>query len=150
MLVASSSILLLLAHSVHLKPKNNMETEKTEDDGLQIAAVTRQLTERMIEKDTSGMNKILDVDFTLTHITGYVQSKSEWFSEIESERMNYYAHEEVNSTVKIDGEKATFTGQNLLDARIWGTRNKWRLQQTMLLEKRKGKWIIMKSVARTF
>lgn len=124
-----------------------METQNTEN---QILDVTRQLTQLMIDKDLVGLNKILDPDFTLTHITGYVQSKDEWFDEIESEGMKYYFYKEVKTSVKIDGDQATFTGQNILDARIWGSRNNWRLQQTMKLEKRNGQWIILKSVATTF
>jgi hypothetical protein len=124
-----------------------MEIESNE---TQILQVTQQLTELMIKKDTAAIGKIVATDFTLTHITGYVQSKAEWFAEIESEGMKYYSYKEVKTSVKIDGDKATFVGQNLLDARIWGSRNNWRLQQTMQLEKRGGNWIILKSVATTF
>ena len=127
-----------------------METDITENDKSQVLEVTRQLTQLMIDKNTAAMNQILDVDFSLTHITGYVQSKAEWFSEIERERMKYFSFKEVKISIKIDGDKATFVGQNLLDARIWGTRNNWHLQQVMQLEKRNGKWIILKSVATTF
>lgn len=127
-----------------------METDKSADNKTQILELTRQLTQLMIERDTIQMNKILDANFTLTHITGYVQSKEEWFSEIESEQMKYYTYKEVKTSVTIDTDKAIFVGQNLLEARIWGTRNKWRLQQMMHLEKRNGKWIILKSIATTF
>lgn len=135
---------------INSKPETIMETDKIESDELQVLNITRQLTQLMIEKNTEAIDKIVDSNFTLTHITGYVQSKEEWFSEIESERMKYYSYKEVKTTVKIDGDKATFAGQNILDARIWGSRNNWRLQQTMLLEKPNGKWIILKSVATTF
>ncbi len=64
--------------------------------------------------------------------------------------MKYYSYAEVKTAVKINGDKATFVDQNLLDAQIWGTRNKWRLQQKMDLEKQNGKWTILKSVATTF
>lgn len=135
---------------INSKPETIMETDKIESDELQVLNITRQLTQLMIEKNTEAIDKIVDSNFTLTHITGYVQSKEEWFSEIESERMKYYSYKEVKTTVKIDGDKATFAGQNILDARIWGSRNNWRLQQTMLLENPNGKWIILKSVATTF
>lgn len=131
---------------VKLKPTENMETYNKE----QILDITRQLTQLMIDRDTNAINKIVDADFTLTHITSYVQSKNEWFSEIESERMKYYSYKEVKTSVKIEGNSATFVGENILDARIWGSRNNWRLKQTMQLEKRNGKWIILKSVATTF
>lgn len=123
---------------------------ETSPDKSQILTVTRLLTSLMIEKDTAEMNKILDEGFTLTHITGYVQPKKEWLLEIESERMKYYSAKEVKAEVLIDGDKAKFVSQNVLDARIWGTRNNWRIQQTMRLEKRNGKWIILNSLATTF
>ena len=132
------------------KTQDVMEMDKTENDKSQVLEVTRQLARLMIDKNTAAMNQILDAHFTLTHITEYVQSKAEWFSEIKSERMKYYSFKEVNISIKIEGDKATFVGQNLLDARIWGTRNNWRLQQKMLLEKRNGRWIILKSIATTF
>ena len=119
-------------------------------DESQIVAVANQLMQLMIERNTSEMDKILDENFTLTHITGYVQSKEEWFVEIESEQMKYYSAKEVKTQVKINGDQAQFIVQNLLDARIWGSRNNWRLQQTMQFEKRNGKWIILNSVAKTF
>ncbi|RKR05637.1 uncharacterized protein DUF4440 [Flavobacterium sp. 90] len=127
-----------------------MESNKIDADKTAILETSRQLTKLMIDGNTLEMNKILDAHFTLTHITGYVQSKEEWFLEIESERMKYYSYSEVKTTVNIDGDKAVFMCQNLLNARIWGMQNNWRLQQIMNFEKRNGKWIILKSVATTF
>lgn len=135
---------------VKFKKQDSMKTVIIEDDKSKILQVTRQLTEFMIESNTVEMNKIVALDFTLTHITGYVQSKEEWFSEIKTERMKYYAYKEVSTSVTIEGNKAVFVGQNLLDARIWGTRNNWRLQQTMDLEKQNGNWVILQSIATTF
>lgn len=121
-----------------------------EDDRNKILDVTRHLTQFMIDKRTVEINELLDSNFTLTHITGYIQPKEEWLLEIKNETMKYYSFTEITVSVNIDGDKAVFIGQNILDARIWGTRNKWRLQQTMQLEKRNEKWIILKSVAALF
>ncbi|WP_460552889.1 nuclear transport factor 2 family protein [Ferruginibacter profundus] len=129
-------------------PVVEITDNKTEEN--KIIEVIRLLTQLMIERDTKAMNNIVDKDFTLTHITGYVQSKAEWFHEIETESMKYYSYKEVKTSVKIEGDKAIFVGQNLLDARIWGSRNAWRLQQKMELEKRDDNWIILHSVATTF
>jgi hypothetical protein len=127
----------------------SMKPNATSDEA-EIISVTKLLTQLMIERKTTEMNQIVDENFTLTHISGYVQSKKEWFSEIESERMKYYSAIEVKLEVSINGNKAKIISQNLLDARIWGSRNTWRLQQTMQLEKRSGKWIILRSLATTF
>lgn len=127
-----------------------MEILKIKDEKSKIITVSRQLTQMMIEKDTAGIEKIVDADFTLTHITGFVQTKKDWLAEIETESMKYYSYQEVKTSVEINDDKAIFIGQNLLDARIWGTRNNCRLQQTMQFEKRNGDWIILKSVAKIF
>lgn len=129
---------------------NKEKTMEKDNNELQILNIVRQFTQLMMEGDTKGINKLVAAGFTLTHLTGYVQPKAEWYAEIESESMKYYGCEEMKTSVKINGNKATFTGQNLLDARIWGSRNNWRLQQIMELEKRGHKWMILKSVASTF
>jgi hypothetical protein len=128
---------------------NNMkDTASNEEAG--VLAVVRQLAQLMIKRDTAAMNYILDDDYTLTHITGYVQPKAEWFDEVIKESMKYFSAKEVKNSVRINGNEAEVIAQNLVDARIWGSRNTWRLQQTMQLEKRNGKWIILKSLATTF
>ena len=132
---------------MNAKAPGNMDTDKK---NVEVLDITRRPTQSMIDKNLVELDKVLDKNFTLTHITGYLQSKEEWLSEIQSERMKYYSYKEVRTTVTVNGDNATFVGQNILDARIWGSRNKWRLQQTLRLEKRSGKWIILKSLATTF
>lgn len=130
---------------------NSVATQKNMDnDKASILDVVRQLAERMIARDTTAMNKILDEHYTLTHMTGYVQPKAEWFNEVASESMKYYSAQEVNHTLQVNGNTAEVIVQNLVDARIWGSRNTWRLQQKLKLEKRNGNWIILSSVASTF
>ena len=113
-------------------------------------AVVQQLAKLMITRDTTELNKILDKDFTLTHMTGYVQPKEEWLHEIAKESMKYYSTREVNHTIKVNGNFAEVMIQSMVDAKIWGSRNTWRLQQKMKLEKRNGSWVILSSVASTF
>ncbi|RDB02975.1 hypothetical protein DVG78_26280 [Runella aurantiaca] len=43
-----------------------------ETDKSKVLDVTHQLTPLMIDRDLVGLNKILDTNFTITHITGYV------------------------------------------------------------------------------
>ena len=70
------------------------------EDKEQILAAVRELTRMIIDKDIVGMDSLLDSSFTLTHITGYVQSKNEWYSEIESEGMRYFTYREVSTKVQ--------------------------------------------------
>src|SRR4051812_38259032 len=148
-LVITVALVLLHLVSCAQNKQPNMKTI-TNTDEAQVLAVVRQLAELMIKRDIAAMNGILDKDYTLTHMTGYVQPKAEWFNEVMKESMKYHSANEVHHSVTLNGNKATVTMQNLVDARIWGSRNTWRLQQLMTLEKRNGTWIILKSVASTF
>lgn len=139
---------LNLASCAQNNQKNMSDTVNKNE--TQILSVIRQLAKGMIERDTTAMNRILDKEYTLTHMTGYVQPKAEWFNEVIKESMKYYSASEVSHSVTVNGNKATATMQNLVDARIWGSRNTWRLQQIMQLEKREGQWIILNSVASVF
>ena len=38
----------------------------------------------VVAQDFDYLNKIIDKNFTLTHTTGYVQSKDEWFDYIKN------------------------------------------------------------------
>ena len=149
LLITALAFLTLSACAQTQETKLSMQQTQTNDEA-EILTLTRRFTQLMIERNTEELDKIVDKDFTLTHITGYLQPKDEWFKEIQTESMKYYSAKEVSHTLSINGNTATFVQRNLLDARIWGSRNTWRLQQTMTLEKRNGKWIIIKSVARTF
>ncbi len=148
LIIAVALSMLSLASCAQNKQPNMKETLNA--DEAQVLVVVQQLAELMIKRDTAAMNHILDEDYTLTHMTGYVQPKAEWFNEVTKERMKYYSAKEVLHSVKVNGNKATATMQDLVDARIWGSRNTWRLQQKMTLEKRNGKWVILNSVASTF
>lgn len=136
--------------TANLKAQTNMESKRANNDESKVLTVIRQLATLMIARDTVAMNIVLDEHYTLTHITGYVQPKAEWFAEVARESMKYYSAKEVNHSIKINGNRADVMVQNMVDARIWGSRNTWRLQQTMQLEKRNGNWIILNSIATTF
>jgi hypothetical protein len=140
------SILLNLNFSQSISHK---QIDMTNEEN-QIIAVTDSVIQYMIEKNLDGLQSILDKDFTLTHITGYVQSRKEWLSEIETEGMKYYSAKKIKHEIKINSNEAVSTFQHLLDARIWSLRNTWRLQQKMKLEKQNNQWIVINSIASTF
>ena len=126
-----------------------MQQNTINEEGA-ILTTVRQLAQLMIARDTASMNNILDEHYTLTHMTGYVQPKLEWFNEVQKETMKYYSAKEVGHQVTLNGNKAEVTVKNMVDACIWGSRNTWPLQQKMTMEKRNGKWIILQSIASTF
>lgn len=132
--------------------KNQSTQEQVSSDLIQVEVyrAVKKLGEAIINRDTDTLSKILDHEFTLTHITGYIQSKKEWLHEIGVESMKYYSINEVEHAIHLNENKASVWMRSLVDARIWGHRNTWRLQQNLELEKRNEDWIILNSVASIF
>lgn len=121
------------------------------DDKQQIIRIYRQENQAMVEKDLPILKKILSDDMHLIHMTGYDQSKKEWLEQIKNEQMCYFSSEEESiHDLKIEGNKASFIGQNKVDARIYGSRNIWNLEMNMMFEKKAGAWLIVRQEASTY
>lgn len=75
----------------------------------------------MVGKDIATLNKILAPTMTLRHMTGTIQTKAEWLSQIQDEQMKYFSSKEDSiKDIHINGDHATLIGQNQVKARIWG------------------------------
>ena len=126
----------------------NASTE--ENEKKEVETVYRKFYEYKISKNIKELDKILDEEFILTHMTGYRQSKDEWFSQIEDEQMKYYGYTVDSIKIEINGDEAVLTGRSKTDARIYGSRNKWNLELVMPMKKNNGKWIITEAVASSY
>ena len=107
------------------------------------------LCEAMIAGDLPELGAILADEFTLTHMTGYVQSKAEWLDAIETGQMQYHRMETVEATLSTDATAPALTARTFTDATIWGSRATWRLTLRSWFEPRGDKWVITRTVAST-
>lgn len=105
------------------------------------------MCEAMVAKDVAALDGILTDEFTLTHMTGYVQSKSEWLDDIETGQMQYHRMETVEATVTTEGTTPGLSARTLTDATIWGARATWRLTLRSSFEPRGNEWVIARTVA---
>lgn len=122
------------------------------NDQDELIELYRLENKAMVEKDLLTLNKILANDMTLTHMTGYVQSKMKWIDEIQNDQMQYFSSKEENiEDIEMKNEKASLVGQNQVKARIWdGSVNTWPLQMKMYFKKVNGTWLIARQDASTY
>ena len=101
----------------------------------------------MVEARTDDLDQLLDKEFSLAHITGYIQPKDEWFGVIRSGQFDYHRIdiEEETLAVNITGSTAVLTGRGIFNATINGMRNPWRLQFTMECARQNGRWTITRA-----
>ena len=102
--------------------------DSSQTDEEQILALYKTMQDAMINKDTDYLKSIMPDH--VTHITGKVQSIDEWLDDVENERMKYYSIKIANPAVTVNGNTATLSCTNIIDARIYGSRGPWSLQGT--------------------
>lgn len=111
-------------------------------DEEQILAVYERMQQAMVDKDTDTLREMMGADTTVRHITGRTQTMDEWLSDVENEEMKYYSIEVTEPEIVIDGDTATLTCSNVIDARIYGSRGTWTLSGGAAFEKINGEWVM--------
>jgi ketosteroid isomerase-like protein len=118
--------------------------------GAAIKALHDALCGAMVAGDAAELDSILADDFTLTHMTGYVQAKAEWLDAIETGQMQYHRMETVEAIVSREGTVPRLTARTLTEATIWGARATWRLTLRSWFESHGDEWVIARTVASTW
>ncbi|MED3961329.1 nuclear transport factor 2 family protein [Niallia taxi] len=118
-----------------------------DEDKQKILSIYQQIDEAMVNKDTEALEKILDDGYILVHMTGYHQDKQEWIEQIENEEMRYFQTMPQKTSITLENNTAIVNCDTKLDARIYGFRKTWPMNMKMYLEKRRGNWIPVKTIA---
>ena len=116
--------------------------EAMASDEEQILAVYERMQQAMVDKDIDTLREMMGADTTVRHITGRTQTMDEWLSDVENEEMKHYSIEVTDPEIVIDGNTATLTCSNVIDARIYGSRGTWTLSGGAAFEKVDGEWIM--------
>ncbi|WP_239690526.1 nuclear transport factor 2 family protein [Loigolactobacillus backii] len=121
-----------------------VSTLKQTDPKQSVIDMYRKHNRYMVAGDIDKLGALLADDFHLVHMTGMVQSKQKWLSEIQSGQMHYFSSTEDHIAVtELTAEHAVLVGQSQVDASIHGSRNTWPLQLELHLNKVNGQWLIM-------
>ena len=109
----------------------------------------RDLNISMLKADIKTLDLLLADSFTLTHITGYIQSKQEWLKAIASREMSYSKIQIIDIFSQTNNMQGIIIGKALTTANIWGAKGTWRLQLHITLQKEKD-WKMQKAIASLF
>jgi hypothetical protein len=111
----------------------------------EIARVLSRYHDAMVAASTDTLEALLDREFTLVHITGYVQPKDEWFSVMRSGDFDYHAIDVDASSLRIEGTdlSAELNGRGVFNATIHGMKRPWRLAFRMSLKRLSKGWVIL-------
>lgn len=114
-------------------------------------AAHRALCAAMVSGGPTRLDPLLADGYTLTHMTGYVQPKTEWLGEVGAATMAYHSIRDADVVVEVHPESATVDARTHTDATIWGSRNNWRLRlRTDFAPGDDGEVVALRTVASTW
>ncbi|WP_194396226.1 nuclear transport factor 2 family protein [Microbacterium atlanticum] len=121
-----------------------------DDVAADITRAYQALCAAMVDAHTDELSDLLASDFTLTHMTGYLQPKREWLNDIGSDRMTYHSIRNVTIDTKVDGTEATLIGRSHTHATIWGAEGTWPLELRVEYLRTTSAWVAQRIVATTW
>lgn len=104
----------------------------------------------MVTGDTAALDAMLPEEFTLTHMTGYEQPKSEWLAEMRAGQFGYHRIDQELVTVDVGHDTAVLDARTFTDATVYGSRATWRLHLTQSYQRTDGQWTTTRSDATTW
>ena len=126
--------------SVSVVNKGNLN-----DDQEEVLERFIEFQYAMIEKDLEKLNELLKDNYTLRHMSGKTQTKTEYIDEIMDGTLNYYKSIINNPIIMIkEKDKALLKADVTLDAKVYGMKGTWTLHSEQTMEKIGGKWYLSK------
>lgn len=126
--------------SVSVVNKGNLN-----DDQEEVLERFIEFQYAMIEKDLEKLNELLKDNYTLRHMSGKTQTKTEYIDEIMDGTLNYYKSIINNPIIMIkEKDKALLKADVTLDAKVYGIKGTWTLHSEQTMEKINGKWYLSK------
>jgi hypothetical protein len=108
------------------------------------------MREAMELGDSMGLDALLGAEYTLTHMTGLVQSKREWLAAIDADDMRYHQIDDVEIAVAALGPAPVVTVRTMTEATIFGFTGTWPLQLRTAYRPQAGGWVATDTVATTW
>ena len=120
-------------------------------DKEEILKLYHDMYAAMIRKDRDGLERVLDDNFVLVHMSGMQQSKAECIESIMNGTLNYFSEQTSDTDITVTGDTAIMTGRSRVNAAVFGGgRHTWPLQLEFKLFKRDGVWRFTKAEASTY
>lgn len=108
------------------------------------------MREAMELGDVAGLDALLGEEYTLTHMTGLVQSKRDWLAAIDAGQMTYHRIDDVEIAVAAAGSAPVVTVRTMTEATIYGFAGTWPLQLRSVYRPQSGEWVASDTVATTW
>lgn len=116
--------------------------ESLDDSQNEVLERFKEFQQAMIDKDESALNNIMDENYTLTHMSGKIQTKQEYIIDIIEGVLNYYHSTIKEPKIIVNDIYARLKADVELDAKVYGIKGNWTLNTNITMKKINGKWYL--------
>ena len=89
-------------------------------DREQIEALYREYWRCMIQRDADGLRAMMAEDYTLTHMTGVIQSAESFLRGLLDGTFRYFSAEHDSIQIETEGDRARMVGKSRVLAAVYG------------------------------
>lgn len=117
----------------------------------QAIELYRNYNRAMVSGNTEELREILSTKYTLTHMTGDIESLDEWLTQIEDGEMHYLnSKEESIEIISTVDNKITLVGRNTVMASLYnGPKINWKLNSVVSISKNDSNHLLINQVVVT-
>lgn len=116
--------------------------ESLDDSQNEVLERFKEFQQAMIDKDEYALNKIMDENYTLTHMSGKIQTKQEYIIDIIEGVLNYYHSTIKEPKIIVNDIYARLKADVELDAKVYGIKGNWTLNTNITMKKINGEWYL--------
>ena len=98
------------------------------------------IQQAMIDKDIRTLDSLILDGTSFRHMSGVVQSKAEYFHDIETGRLDYQGFKISDPKVSIDGDNAVLKAKVVLTANAYGAQGSWPFNVSVHFVRIGGNW----------
>ena len=125
--------------SVTIAANRNFNQEE-----LEVLYAFKNHVEALIRKDKYTIEAFLAPSFQLIHMTGQVQPRNGFISEVMGGVLNYYSARLVNPHIEIYNNIAKMVVDVEFDAKVYGSKGNWTLHSKNTFQKVNNQWYFIK------
>lgn len=131
-------LMLFMSIVTFSQPKEQSQSDLEVEN--QIKQLEQERFRAMIQVDTTSLDSILAEDLTYTHTNGWVQSKKDLMSSLESKELNYKSAITNDVVVRTYGICAVVTGTALMKVESQEQEYNLRIRFIDVYVKKGGNW----------
>ena len=111
------------------------------DEQLSLLYQQARYAQAMCDQDISTMSEIVSEDATFKHMSGKIQTREEYFHDIENGSLRYFTIGIKDPVIKVDSNQGTIEFTSVLNANAYGARGTYNMTGVHHYQKINGQWL---------